>query len=75
MSALPLAAGTNEGGHYFWHFSSYSCCCGNPPAFTPEGIVVGFQFFAWAPNSQNYEDSNEKNKIRGPPLPPKLTLS
>ena len=36
---------------------------------TIEGGVVGFQNFAWAPNSQKYEDSNEK-QILGPPLPP-----
>ena len=26
--------------------------------------------FAWGPNSQKYEDSNEEEKIRGPPLAP-----
>ena len=42
VRALPVAAGTNKGDHYFWYFSSYSSSSGNPPAFTPEGIVVGF---------------------------------
>ena len=37
--------------------------------FNPEGIVVGFYIFAWAPNSQKYEDSNEK-KILGTPNSP-----
>ena len=27
--------------------------------------------FAWAPNSQKYEDSNKEEEIRGPPYPPK----
>ena len=44
VHALPVAAGTNEGGHYFRYFSSSSSsfCGGNPPAITPDGIVVGF---------------------------------
>ena len=40
VRALPMAAGTKEGGHYFRYFSSYLVV--TPPAFTPEGIVVGF---------------------------------
>jgi hypothetical protein len=33
----------------------------------PEGVVVGFQTFAWAANSHKYKDSNNNNKILGPP--------
>ena len=43
--ALPLAAGINKGGHQFRYFSFLL-----PPLFkTTEGVVVGFQIFAWAP--------------------------
>ena len=67
VRALPLAAGINEGGHYigpsvlrapaeqtkvatvlgtFFHFLL-------PPLFkTTEGVVVGFQIFAWAPKKK-----------------------
>ena len=34
VRALPLAAGINEGGHYFRY---------------TEGVIVGFQIFAWVP--------------------------
>ena len=52
VRALPLAAGRNEGGHYFRYFSSYLVLVlVLPPLFkTTEGVVVGFQIFAWAPN-------------------------
>jgi len=33
-----------------------------------EGGVVKVLFFAWAPNSQNYGDSNEREKFWGPIL-------
>ena len=46
VRALPVAAGTNEGGHYFRYFFPLTL---TPIAFTPEGIVVGFYIFAWAP--------------------------
>ena len=47
VRALPLAAGRNEGGHYFRYFSTLLLV----PLFkTPEGVVVGIQIFAWAPN-------------------------
>ena len=51
VRALPVAAGTNEGGHYFRYFSTLVVLLvvETPIAFTPEGIVVGFQIFAWAP--------------------------
>ena len=38
---------------------------------TIEGDVVGFYFFAWAPKSLKYEDSNERKKIGDPSYPPK----
>ena len=34
---------------------------------TPEGIAIGFHFFAWAPKSQKEEDSNEKRNSGTPP--------
>ena len=49
VRALPLAAGINEGGHYFRYFSFFFL----PPLFkTTEGVVVGFQIFAWAPKKK-----------------------
>ena len=51
VRALPLAAGRNEGGHYFRYFSSLLFFFYSPLLFkTPEGVVIGFQIFAWAPN-------------------------
>ena len=47
VRALPVAAGTNEGGHYFWYFS-FSFLL-QTLFKTIEGIVVGFYIFAWAP--------------------------
>ena len=50
VRALPVAAGTNEGGHYFWYFFTFGLLVVvTLLAFTPEGIVVGFQIFALAP--------------------------
>jgi hypothetical protein len=62
VRALPLAAGINEGGHYFRYF--FLCFLGVvvflPPLFkTTEGVVVGFQIFAWAPKKNN-KNSGEK---------------
>ena len=34
--------------------------------FHPEGLVLQFWNFAWASNSQKYEDSNEEKKIGDP---------
>jgi hypothetical protein len=46
VRALPLAAGRNEGGHYFSYFFLFLFL---PPLFkTTEGVVIGFQIFAWA---------------------------
>ena len=52
VRALPLAAGINEGGHYFAYifplviFFFFLL----PPLFkTTEGVVVGFQIFACGP--------------------------
>ena len=53
VRALPLAAGINVGGHYKWHFflflSSLFLSSGSL-LILPEGLVVGIQIFAWAPN-------------------------
>jgi hypothetical protein len=56
VRALPLAAGINVGGHYKWHFFlflsflflSFFLSSGSL-LILPEGVVVGFQIFAWAP--------------------------
>jgi hypothetical protein len=32
-------------------------------ALIPEGVVVGIQNFAWAPNSQKFEDSNREKHL------------
>jgi hypothetical protein len=49
VRALPLAAGINDGGHYFRYFPSSCSCLILPPLFkTPEGVVVGFHIYAWA---------------------------
>ena len=47
---LPLAAGINEGGHYFRYMIPLGGGEGGAVIKTPEGVVVGFQNFAWAPN-------------------------
>jgi hypothetical protein len=50
VRALPLAAGINEGGHYFAYIIPFLFFL-LPPLFkTTEGGVVGFQIFAWGPN-------------------------
>ena len=65
VRALPLAAGINEGGHYFGpsvlrapaEQTKVATVLGTffhflwlPPLFkTTEGVVVLFQIFAWAP--------------------------
>ena len=48
--ALPLAAGINEGGHYFRYIIPLLVVGVTTVIKTPEGVVVGFQIFAWAPN-------------------------
>jgi hypothetical protein len=68
VSALPLAAGINEGGHYFRYLSSFFFFFFLPPLFkTTEGVVVGFQIFAWAPKKNN---TNSGNNIKFGPPPP-----
>jgi hypothetical protein len=53
VRALPLAAGINEGGHYFAYYSSFFSFLFLPPLFkTTEGVVVGYQIFAWAPKNK-----------------------
>ena len=51
VCVLPLAAGRNEGGNYFRYiFLLLVVVLFLPPLFkTTEGVVVGFQIFAWAP--------------------------
>ena len=48
-------------GHYFWYFSTLVLVLVvvvNTVAKMAKGGVIGFKFFAWAPKSQKYEDSN-----------------
>ena len=48
VRALRLATGTNEGDHYLGTFFHFLLLL--PPLLkTTEGVVVGFQIFAWAP--------------------------
>jgi hypothetical protein len=49
VRALPLAAGINVGGHYFRSFSTFLFLL-TADVKIPEGVVVGIQIFAWAPN-------------------------
>ena len=51
VRALPLAAGTNEGVHYFAYiFHFFLLFLLLPPLFkTTEGVVVLFQIFACGP--------------------------
>jgi hypothetical protein len=44
VRALPLAAGINDGGHYFAYIILFFLLFKST-----EGVVVGFQIFAWAP--------------------------
>jgi hypothetical protein len=70
VHALPLAAGINEGGHYFRYNIPLLVVVllMLPPLFkTTEGVVVGFQIFTLAPKKNN-KDSGEKIKF-GPPTP------
>ena len=69
MRALPVAAGTNEGGHYFKYFCPILTGKWANFEYIPETLILELQIFAWAPKSQKYKDSKGK-KIRGPPLPP-----
>ena len=53
MRVLPLAAGINVGGHYFRYIFPLFLLVLGPPLFkTTEGVVVGFQIFAWAPKKK-----------------------
>ena len=44
LRALPVAAGTNEGGHYFRYFPLVVLLLLSLLPFNQEGIVVGFYF-------------------------------
>jgi hypothetical protein len=69
VRVLPLAAGINEGGHYFAYIILFLVFL-LPPLFkTTEGVVVGFQIFAWAPKKDN-KNSEKKIKFRPPPPGP-----
>ena len=35
-------------------------------------MQLGFRSFAWAPNSQKYEDSTQQQKLGDPPFPPTI---
>jgi hypothetical protein len=70
VRALPLAAGINEGGYYFLDIIPPILLLELTPLFkTTEGVVKGFQIFAWAPKQHKFLDSKKK-KSRGPPYPP-----
>jgi hypothetical protein len=49
----------------FGHFSFSFLLLLTLLAFTPEGIVIGFQIFAWAPKKNN-KNSGEKIKFEPP---------
>ena len=62
VRALPLAAGTNEGGHYFRYIFPLLVIFLLPPLFkTTEGVVVGFQIVAWASKKNNKNLCTNKN--------------
>ena len=48
VRALQLAAGRNVGGHYKWHFFSFSLSffLSSSLLILPEGFVIGFRNFA-----------------------------
>ena len=50
VRALPLAAGINVGGHYKWYFFLFLLLSSGSLLILPEGVVVGIQILAWAPN-------------------------
>jgi hypothetical protein len=44
------ASSQHLGGHYFRYVFRLAVVGGTAVIKTPEGVVVGFQFFAYAPN-------------------------
>ena len=50
VRALPLAAGINESGNYFWYIIPLLSFLVTAVVKIPEGVVVVIQIFAWAPN-------------------------
>jgi hypothetical protein len=46
VRALPLATGINKGGHYLRHKKKQK-----KTYLELEGVIIGFQIFAWDPNS------------------------
>ena len=69
VRALPLAAGINEGGHYFRYFFFFSSLLLSPLFKTTEGVIVGFHIFALAPKKNN-KISEKKIEFRPPPPGP-----
>jgi hypothetical protein len=65
-----LAAGINIGGHYKWHFFSFSPPPPGSLLILIEWVVVGLCNFAWAPSNKNIRIPTKKKK--GDPLPPAL---
>ena len=50
VRALSLAAGINVGGHFFSFLLLSLFLSSGSLLILPEGVVVGIQIFAWAPN-------------------------
>jgi hypothetical protein len=72
VHALPLAAGRNEGGHYLRVFSSFFLFFLLVVLLfkIPEGVVVGFQIFAWAPKKKKKKSGRKKKNSDPHPLAP-----
>ena len=63
---MRATSGQHLGGHYFAYINLFLLLL--PPLFkTTEGVVVGFQIFAWAPKKNN---KNYGKKIKFGPPPP-----
>jgi hypothetical protein len=68
VRALPLAAGINEGGHYFRYFSFFSSSCSYHRYSKPQkGLAKGFKLLHGLLKKNN-KNSGEKIKF-GPPPP------
>ena len=74
-SEVRATSGQHLGGHYFAYINLFLLLLFLPQLFkTTEGVVVGFQIFAWDPCSQKYEDSNDKKISGTPPTPLKRVI-
>ena len=81
VRALPLGVAAKRSVHYIWYWSERSACAtlylvlffflflflSVPHTFLPEGLIVGFQNFAWGFNSHTKKMGWKI--IRGTPLP------